>query len=259
MFFSDISTLTPEVFLIVCPLVFLAGLLDAVAGGGALISIPAYLISGVPVHTAIATNKLSASFGAAVSAARFIKNKMVSFKLGIPSVFFAVSGSALGANLSMRMNESVMMKVLLVILPLAAFIVLNKRIFHDNLGEKAPTDKKTFIIVMTVAFLIGIYDGFFGPGAGTFTIICLTVFAKMNIKTANAQTKLINLTTTVSALAVFFAGGQVIVTLGIAAGLCNMLGSWIGAGLAMKKGSLIIKPALLIVLLLLGSQLLRSL
>lgn len=247
----NLSVLTPKVFLIICPLVFLAGFLDAIAGGGALISIPAYLIAGIPVHTAIATNKLSASFGATTSATCFLKNKMINLKLGIPSVAFAMLGSTIGANLSVMMDEAIMIKALYIILPLTAFVVLNKNIFHDHPDSALVLDKKTFAIVMTVAFFIGIYDGIFGPGAGTFTIICFTVFGKMNIKNANAQTKLINLTTTVTALFVFLMKGQVMILLGISAGICNMLGSWMGAKLVMTKGSRITKPALLMVLSLL--------
>ncbi|MCQ2509109.1 MAG: TSUP family transporter [Lachnospiraceae bacterium] len=247
----NLSVLTPKVFLIICPLVFLAGFLDAIAGGGALISIPAYLIAGIPVHTAIATNKLSASFGATTSATCFLKNKMINLKLGIPSVAFAMLGSTIGANLSVMMDEAIMIKALYIILPLTAFVVLNKNIFHDHPDSALVLDKKTFAIVMTVAFFIGIYDGIFGPGAGTFTIICFTVFGKMNIKNANAQTKLINLTTTVTALFVFLMKGQVMILLGISAGICNMLGSWMGAKLVMTKGSRITKPALLMVLALL--------
>lgn len=252
MSYIDLSILEPKVFLIICPLVFLAGFLDAIAGGGALISIPAYLIAGIPIHTAIATNKLSASFGAIIAAARFMKKRMINLKLGIPSVAIAILGSTIGAKFSLLIDEAIMIKILLVILPLAAFIVLNKNIFHDSPSEELIINRRTFSIVMLVAFVIGIYDGFFGPGAGTFTIICFTVFGKMSVKNANAQTKLINLTTTLTALIVFLTSNQVLIPLGIAAGICNMVGSWLGAGLAMTKGSKITKPALLLALALLA-------
>lgn len=226
--------------------------MDAIAGGGALISIPAYLIAGIPIHTAIATNKLSACFGASMSAGRFIRRRMVNWKLGIPSVIFAMAGSAIGANLSMHMDESFMMKVLFVVLPITAFVVLNRKIFHDHPEAELIADRKTFTIVMTVAFVVGIYDGFFGPGAGTFSIICFTVFGKMRMINANAQAKLINVATTIAALAVFITNAQVMIPLGIIAGICNMTGSYVGAGLAMTKGERIIKPALLIILVLLA-------
>ena len=245
------SLISLKTILIICPLVFLAGLIDAIAGGGALISIPAYLIAGIPIHSAIATNKLSASFGASICAVRFIKKRMINFKLGVPSVVSAIAGSMIGANLSMRIDSAIMMKVLVVILPLTVFVIMNKKIFHDYSCDQLTFEPRTFVIAIMVAFIIGIYDGFFGPGAGTFTIIGFNVFAKMSIKNANAQTKLINFTTTITALIVFLSHGQVMIPLGIAAGICNLLGSFIGSGLAIRKGSTLTKPAMLIVMLLL--------
>lgn len=247
----DISMYDSTVFQIICPLLFLSGFIDAIAGGGALISIPAYLLAGIPVHAAIATNKLSASFGAIISAARFMKNGLINLKLGLPSVAFAIVGSTIGANLSMLIDEHIITKVLFVILPLAAFVVLNKSIFHDYPDSELVLNSRTFIIVMLTAFIIGIYDGLFGPGAGTFTIIGFTVLGKMSINKANAQMKLINLTTTVTALIVFLINNQVMIPLGIAAGICNMVGSWLGAGFVLTQGSRITKPAMLLVLTLL--------
>ncbi|MBQ8412162.1 MAG: TSUP family transporter, partial [Lachnospiraceae bacterium] len=95
--------LTLGTFLFVCPLLFLAGLVDAIGGGGGLISLPAYLIAGVPVHQAIATNKLSSTCGTTLATIRFIKNKLVNFKLAIPSVITAIIGSSIGAKLSLMM------------------------------------------------------------------------------------------------------------------------------------------------------------
>lgn len=248
--YFDLNTL-----LIVCPLVFLAGFVDAIAGGGALISLPAYLIAGVPVHTAIATNKLSASFGAVTSAVRFAKNGQINFKLGIPSVAFAIIGSVIGSNLSMHIDEDIIMKALYVVLPLTAFIVLNKNIFHDNPDNILIADRRTFLIVMAAALFVGIYDGLFGPGAGTFLIIIFTVIGKMSLAQANGQAKLINMFTTLSSMVVFLINGQLVIPLGIAAGLCNLAGSYLGAGLAMKKGAWITKPIIILVLILLAVKL----
>ena len=100
------------------------------------------------------------------------------------------------------------------------------------------------------------YDGFYGPGAGTFLIIAFTVFAKISMKTANAQAKIINLTTNVTALAIFLANGRTAITLGLVAAACNMAGGYIGAGLAMKNGSKIVKPSILFVLFLLALKVL---
>ncbi|MEE1108886.1 MAG: TSUP family transporter [Lachnospiraceae bacterium] len=242
--------LTPKMFLIVCPMLFLAGFVDAIGGGGGLISLPAYLFAGLPIHAAIATNKLSSTCGTALATVRFIRHKLVDYKLAVPSVICAVIGSSLGAQLSLRMDDAIMKKVLFVVLPVAAFFVLNKHLFKDS-GEEAKTDKRTYIVAAVAAFVIGVYDGFYGPGTGTFLIIAFTVFAKMGLTAANAQTKVINLTTNITSLVVFLMSGQVVILLGIAAAVCNMAGNYIGAGLAMEKGSKIVRPVILVVLALL--------
>ena len=117
--------LTPLMFLIVCPMVFLAGLVDAIGGGGGLISLPAYLLAGLPVHSAIATNKLSSACGTALATGRFIRQGLVNFRLAVPSVIAAGLGSSLGARLSLAVSETVMKYILLVLLLLAAKIVFD--------------------------------------------------------------------------------------------------------------------------------------
>lgn len=241
-------TLTLQTFLIVCPLLFLAGLVDAIGGGGGLISLPAYLLAGVPIHQTIATNKLSSTCGTTLATLRFIKEGLVNWKLAVPTILTAMLGSSLGANLSMAMEESVMEKVLFVVLPVVAFIVLNKKIFHDNEGAVLVLSRKVWITALLSSFLVGVYDGFYGPGTGTFLIIAFTVFAKLNLRSANAQAKVINLTTNITSLVIFLTSGQVVVTLGLAAAVCNMAGNYVGAGLALTKGSKITRPVIILVL-----------
>lgn len=244
--------ITYETFLIVCPFLFLAGLVDAIGGGGGLISLPAYLLAGLPPHAAVATNKLSSACGTTLATLRFIKNKLVNFRLAIPAVIAAIIGSYVGANVSMRVDEAIMRYILVGILPLAAFIVLNKKLFHDNGTDEILLNKRTYITATAAALIVGFYDGFYGPGTGTFLIIAFTVFAKLSVKSANAQAKVINLTTNITSLVVFLLGGQVIFSIGIAAALCNMLGGYIGAGLVMKNGTKIIKPSIILVFILLA-------
>ena len=243
-------SLTPVSFLIVCPMLFLAGFVDAIGGGGGLISLPAYLFAGLPVHQAIATNKLSSSCGTALSTARFLKNGLVNLKLVLPAVAAAFAGSFLGARLSLAVSEDVMKYILLVVLPVTAFVVLNRNLFGDGGGE-AKADRRTVTVCILSALVIGVYDGFYGPGTGTFLIIAFTVFAKMAVPAANAQAKVINLTTNITSLAVFLLSGQVVLLLGLAGAACNMAGNWFGSGLAITKGAKIVRPVILIVLALL--------
>ncbi len=245
-------------FLLVCPLVFLAGLVDAIGGGGGLISLPAYIVAGLPIHQAIATNKLSSACGTSLTAVRFARNGLIDYKIALPAIMMAIAGSSVGANLSMRMPEKVMIYILYGVLPAAAFIVLNKHIFHDNPDETGPDSRRTMIIAAIAAFLIGIYDGFYGPGTGTFLIIALTVFARMPILKANGITKAVNMTTNLTSLVIFLLHGQILIPLGIAAAVCNMAGGYLGAGLAMKEGAKIVRPVLVIVLVLLMIKIIRG-
>ena len=248
--------LTPVMFLIVCPMLFLAGLVDSIGGGGGLISLPAYLFAGLPVHMAIATNKLSSACGTTLSTARFIRKGLVNFRLAVPSVIAAVLGSSLGANLSLRVSEDVMKYVLFAVLPAAAFVVLNRHLFKDSGRHAAVADRRTLLVCLVSAFVIGMYDGFYGPGTGTFLIIAFTVFARMTVGSANAQAKVINLTTNITSLAVFLLNGQVLFPLGLAAAACNMAGNWVGSGLALSRGTKIVRPVILIVLALLLAKIL---
>ncbi len=244
--------ITYQTFLIVCPFLFLAGLIDAIGGGGGLISLPAYLIAGLPPHAAVATNKMSSTCGTTLATFRFIKNKLVNFKLAVPSVIAAIVGSSIGANLSLLVNEDIMLYVMVAILPICAFLVLNKKLFHDGGEDEVILNKRTYITATVAAFIIGMYDGFYGPGTGTFLIIAFTIFAKLSIKTANAQAKIINLTSNITSLIIFLFNGEVIFTVGLAAAACNMVGGYIGAGLVMKNGAKIVKPSIIFVLILLA-------
>ena len=248
--------LTPLMFVIVCPMLFLAGLVDAIGGGGGLISLPAYLFAGLPVHMAIATNKLSSSCGTALATWRFFRNGLVNLRLAVPSVIAAVLGSSLGAKLSLAVSETVMKYILLAVLPAAAFFVLNRRLFRNEGKHAATADRRTLSVCIAAAFVIGMYDGFYGPGTGTFLIIAFTVFARMTVESANAQAKVINLTTNITSLAVFLLNGQVLLPLGLAGALCNMAGNWVGSGLAITKGAKIARPVILLVLLLLLAKIL---
>lgn len=245
---GDSMTLTIHTFLIVCPLLFLAGLVDAIGGGGGLISLPAYLLAGVPVHNAIATNKLSSACGTTLTTVRFIRQGLVNWKLALPTIVCAIAGSSLGANASMATEDGIMEKILFVMLPVVAFVVLNPRIFHDNADAPLVLSPKVMVTAVFSSFVVGIYDGFYGPGTGTFLIVAFTVFAKLSLRSANAQAKVINLTTNITSLTIFLLNGQVIFLLGLAAAVCNMAGNYVGTSLALSRGSRITRPVIILVL-----------
>ncbi len=237
-------------FLIVCPAVFLASFVDAIAGGGGLISLPAYMLAGVPVHFAIATNKLSSATGTAFSTARLVKNHYADMKVAPFSVVAALVGSVIGANIALRTSDRVLSIVMLVMLPVVAFYVLGKK----NLEPKQPFSLKTsveYTIVVISSFLIGMYDGFYGPGTGTFLLLAFTGLAKMDLRTASGNMKIVNLSSNVAALITFILAGKVLWPLGLAASCFSIAGHYLGAGFVMKDGTKIVRPIIMVVLLLL--------
>ena len=234
-------------YLLVCPLTFLAGLVDAVAGGGGLISLPAYLIAGLPVHNAIATNKMSSSMGTTIATVRYGISGFIPWKIALFCAVFAMVGSNIGANLALLLSDRVFKIVMLVILPLTAWYVLRGRALD---GERAAfSAKKTTLIAMGIALAVGVYDGFYGPGTGTFLLLGLTALGHMPLQEANGTTKVINLTSNITALVVFLINGKVLLPLGIVAGLFNVAGNYLGARMFEKGGAKAVKPVMVIVLI----------
>jgi hypothetical protein len=233
--------------LIVCPLVFLSGLIDAVAGGGGLISLPAYLLAGLSPHNAIATNKLSSCIGTVASTGRFVKNKCVDWPTAIPSAALAVLGAVAGANLVLSVDDDTVRIVMLVLVPVLAFFVIKKRDFAGA-AQGEISRKKQFAVVLSMALVVGVYDGFYGPGTGTFLLLAFTQLAKMPLNTAAGNVKLANLSSNLGSLVVFLINGQTIVPLGLIAAVFALAGHFLGAGLLLKKGSKVAKPLILTVL-----------
>ena len=135
-------------FLIVCPLALIAGFVDAIAGGGGLISLPAYFFAGLPPHAAIATNKLSSCTGTFVSTGRFLKNGYVPVKLSLCAAVMALIGSTIGANISMLLPESILRGMLLVVLPIVAFYVLKNKSMGDGENTGTRSQKALYAIAM---------------------------------------------------------------------------------------------------------------
>lgn len=241
--------MTPFSFLIICPLNFLAGLVDSIGGGGGLISLPAFLLAGLSPHAAVATNKLASTTGTTVSTVRYCKNGYYEKRLALPGILCALCGSFLGARLVLLTSDVVLRRMMLVILPVVAVIVF--------LDKKAPEYDEAFppsrrmLIVCASALIIGLYDGFYGPGTGTFLLLALTKAARMDIRTASGNVKLINLASNVAALATFLMSGYVHIAYGLAGAVFCLLGHYIGSGLVMKNGSRIVRPVIILVLLLL--------
>ena len=245
-------------YLIVCPLVFLAGFVDSIGGGGGLISLPAYLLAGIPPHLAIGCNKFSSSIGTSVSTARFLRHGYIQVRLALTAAAFALGGAAIGARISLLIPEDVLRIVLLVILPIVAFFVLkNKHL--DRPSKLAPRPEwQIWLITLPASFLVGMYDGFYGPGTGTFLILIFVGLVRMDLKNAIGNAKVINLASNVSSLVVFLISGNVLFPLSAVAAVASIAGHYVGSGLVLKNGQRLVRPIIIGVLVLLLIKVLTS-
>ena len=208
--------LTTTTFLIVCPLVFLAGLVDSVAGGGGLITLPAYLLAGLPAHNAAATNKCGNAFGTFLATGRFLKRGQVHVSSAIAGGIGALVGAWVGAKLNMVMPEQVLYYLMLAIVPIMAIFLVFKRNFgtenHSDMFNKG----QLLTMALGIGLVIGAYDGFFGPGAGTFLMLAFTGLCKFDLLTASGNTKVANSASNLASLVTFALAGKVLWAIGIA-------------------------------------------
>lgn len=246
---------TPETLLIVCPLVFLASLVDAIGGGGGLISLPAYLTAGLPAALASGTNKFTAACGTAMAAWKYARGGRLMLRPALCAVAGAVPFAYVGVELLKRTPDAVMRAVLLCVIPAMAVVLLFKR---DSAHETKPMTPARYFACFAVGALCGLYDGFCGPGTGTLLIMGLTWIAGLDMVTASGSAKLINLASNVSALVSHIAGGNVVYLLGLPAVVCSVAGAWCGAKLALTRGAKLIRGVMFGVLALLVVKLARE-
>lgn len=237
--------------------VFCASFVDAIGGGGGIISVPVYLLAGLPPHLALGTNKMSACLGTVMSTYRYLKAKSVDWGLTVPAIVFALIGSHFGTRLQIAVDEQYLKYMLLAVLPIVAFFMLRQKKFPEESGLIDPRKQKA--IVWAASLVIGIYDGFYGPGTGTFLLLIFCNFAKMDLKTASGTVKTVNLSSNLGALATSLMEGTVIVPIGLVAAVFSILGHYLGAGLSIKNGAKIVRPVIFIVLGLLAVKVILEL
>lgn len=235
-------------FLIVCPFVFLSGFVDAIAGGGGLISLPAYFISGLPTHFALGTNKLSAMLGTALTTYKYARLGYIDVRRAFFCILCAFAGSSIGAKLALLVPDREFKIALLFVLPITALYLLKSRNFGNEINKNF---SETVIVSLcaTVSLLVGIYDGIYGPGTGTFLLIGFCTFANCSLNNANGLAKAVNLATNVAAFTVFCINDSVVFSLGLIAGIFSILGNYVGAKFFEKRGAIGTKPIMIFVIL----------
>jgi uncharacterized membrane protein YfcA len=238
-----------EKCLIICPLVFMAGFVDAIAGGGGLISLPAYMLAGLPTHIALGTNKVAMSFGTFIAAGKYIKAKEADLRVGIISAAGAFIGSSIGSSIALLIAENVLKIIILLVLPAVAVFLLVKKDFGKNETErKVMSVQRLAVTAFIIGAALGCYDGLIGPGAGTFLILAFTAFLGIDLLKSSGCAKITNLASNIASMIVFIINGKVIFAIAIPAAIFAMAGNYTGARLAIKGGSRYVRYAVLFVI-----------
>jgi len=233
---------------------FVAGTIDAMAGGGGLITIPALLAAGIPPVNALATNKLQSSFGTGSAVFAFARKGRIDFRRFLAPALGAFCGSVAGAWTLQRLDPGFLAGFVPVLLLLMVLYFLlapaaSDEESHSRLGRRG---------LVAIATAIGFYDGFFGPGTGSFFATALVALFGMGLVSATAHTKLLNLSSNVAAVITLALGGKMLWALGLLMALCSIAGGHLGAHLAMRVGGRLIRPLLVTMSLLLTAKLLSD-
>ncbi|MEG2017797.1 MAG: TSUP family transporter [Clostridium sp.] len=220
---------------------FLAAFVDSIAGGGGIISVPSYMIVGLPTHIALGTNKFAATMGSLTSSINFIRSGNCNFKLLKIVAPFTLIGSILGVKTVLLIDESFLQPLVLVlILAIGIYTFFSKSLGEED-NFKGLTNKNLCLSIL-LGFSLGFYDGFFGPGTGTFLVFGFINILGLNFLKASANARVLNFVSNISALVTFAISGNINYLIGIPVCIFMILGAKIGTKLAIKKGNKIIKP-----------------
>ena len=234
--------------LIVCPLIFLGAFVDSVAGGGGWITLPAYLMAGLPAHFAAGTNKVVAGMGAATATVKYFRSGKVRVRVALWAAVGALVGGFAGAEIAKLLSAEMLQGLMLVALPIVAVFLALKKDFGRERGEKTCSTGFESAVSFAIGLAIGLYDGMIGPGTGTFMIMAFTAFLSIDLVTASGCAKVGNLASNVAAATSFIIGGKVMWTLAIPAALCSIAGGHFGARYAIRGGSKRIRGMIFVVL-----------
>jgi uncharacterized membrane protein YfcA len=232
-----------------------AGFIDSIAGGGGLITIPALLLSGLTPVEALGTNKLQGLFGSGSATITYAGKGHVDLRAQLPSALLSLAGGALGAFLATVLPGDLMRAVLpLILVAIAIFFAIKPNMDDvDRAHRLSP-----FLFSLLIVPIIGFYDGVFGPGTGSFFMLAFVTLAGYGVLKATAHTKLLNFASNIGSFAVFFFAGAIVWKIGLIMGAAQFIGARLGASLAIRSGSKLIKPLLILTCMALAVKLLMD-
>jgi len=243
----------PAILAILAGTGIIAGFVDAVAGGGGLIALPALLSAGLPPLSALATNKLQGAVGTSVAAFTFWRGGYVKIR----AILWAIAATFAGAYLGSLTVKSIDTSALKTLVPFALIAIAIYFILAPRLSDSKRVSRLDFAIFVPVTgFVVGFYDGVFGPGTGSFFTIAFVTLFGMGLIKASAHTKMLNLTSNIASLALFIPAGDVVWQIGIAMAAGQVIGGYLGARVGIRFGARFIRPLVIFVSVVMALRLL---
>lgn len=234
--------LDPASLALLCGVAFVAGFIDAVAGGGGLLTVPAFLTTGLPAHIALGTNKLAASFGSLTTSITFYRKRLFDPLFWRYCIAATATGALIGTLVADTLSVETLNKLIpLIILATAIYTLLNR--FKPDVETDLPAaTSKNRITQCVQGLILGWYDGLIGPGTGAFWTVSNSMLYKMNLLLSSGLARSMNFVSNAVSLATFFYLGYVNIVIGVAMGSCLMIGAYLGAHSAIRFGSKFIRP-----------------
>lgn len=239
------GSLNLNILFALCPLIFLAGFIDSIAGGGGLISLVSYSVFGLPGAYALGTNKFSSISGSVVASANYIRTGNYHLKSLVPAFLAALAGSTIGSRCALLIDEKVFSIILLAATPVIGTLVMIQKEHMEKQAERGTV--ATIILSAAVGLLIGFYDGFYGPGAGTFYQLGFIMLVRISARKACGNARMVNLASNLGALVTFMMEKRVVYLVAVPCAVFSILGNFIGSKLAIRKDIKIIKPMMMTV------------
>ena len=238
------------IIILLCIAAFLAGFVDAIVGGGGLIQTPVALIllPNLAVSSVIGSLKIPSFSGTALAARQYLKKVEMNWKLLSVMAVFAFASAFLGSTLLTKVHNDFMKPLLLVVLTLIVIYTFSKKDFGTHQIKNLSENKQLFLAII-ISMILGFYDGFIGPGTGSFFVLAFVTVLGFDFLHASANAKMVNLATNFGSICLFIFKGKIIWAIAIPMAICNAIGGFIGAKLAIKKGNGFIRVFFLIVVI----------
>jgi len=241
--------------LFLCGAGFLAAAVDSIAGGGGMISLPAIMAAGVPPHLALGTNKFASTWGSITSTIKFARSDKINFNLVKYQIGCTIIGSAIGVKTVLSIDERFLHVLIVALIFVVAIYTTLKKDFGQENRFNGLTNQNV-LLGMGFALILGFYDGFFGPGTGTFLIFSFISVFGFDFTAAAGNSKILNFVSNIVSLILFALSGKIVYLAGIPMAIAMVLGAWVGTHIAIKNGAKIIKPIFITIALLLMVKLL---